>query len=95
MRLNLPTLDRLLLQAEPEIPPVGEELGATQRHVRSFRDLYSECLYCTVFRQLASPLRVSADVVLRNGLRTGAAARAGVLAACNNRAAVSVLSSPD
>ena len=47
--------------------------GATQKHVRSVRDLYSECLYRTVVKQLASPLRVSAEVVLRNI----AAARAG------------------
>ena len=52
---------------------VGDERGATERHVRFVRDLYSECIYCTVVRQLTSPLRVSAEVVLRNI----AAARAG------------------
>ena len=52
---------------------VGDERVATQRHVRSVRGLYSECLYRTVVSQLASPLRVSAEVVLRNI----AAARAG------------------
>ena len=58
---------------------VGEERGATTE-TRPFRPRLVFRMYipCTIVRQLASPLRVhSAEVVLRNGLRTGAAARVG------------------
>ena len=62
----------------PALVNVGEKRGATERHVRSVRDLYSECIYRAQSSGSSPALCVSAEVVLRNGLRTGAAvARAG------------------
>ena len=75
---------------------VGDERGATQRHVRSVRDLYSECVYRAIVRQLASPLRVSGrSRVAQWTPDWSGGAGTGVGAACNNRSAVSVLFSPD
>ena len=53
---------------------VSEICQDNKKRVNIF--FYSVYIYCTVVSSPASPLRVSAKVVLCNGLRTGAAARA-------------------